>query len=92
MENQHRQIIGYRDLTADEIALMNEIKAAGHELGALLDKVNQRVREQASTLDPEVLKRHSVTEPFRWLALAKTSLQQGVMYATRAVAQPDDGF
>lgn len=32
MENQHRKISGYRDLTQQEIDLMNKIKAAGAEL------------------------------------------------------------
>lgn len=36
MENQHRQITGYRDLTADEIALMNRIKEHGAELEQLV--------------------------------------------------------
>ena len=36
MENQHQHIKGYRDLSAEEIALMNEIKATGEELGALV--------------------------------------------------------
>lgn len=36
MENQHREIKGYRELTADEIALMNEIKAKAEEVGELL--------------------------------------------------------
>ena len=27
MDNQHRRIKGYRELTEDEIALMNQIKA-----------------------------------------------------------------
>lgn len=39
MDNQHRQIKGYRELSEDEIALMNEIKAKGAELGALVDKL-----------------------------------------------------
>lgn len=38
MENQHRQIKGYRELNADEIALMNEIKSKGAELGELVAK------------------------------------------------------
>ena len=29
MDNQHRKIKGYRELSEDEIALMNEIKALG---------------------------------------------------------------
>jgi len=39
MENQHREIKGYRELNADEIALMNEVKAKGAELGALVEKL-----------------------------------------------------
>jgi len=36
MDNQHRQIKGYRELDANEIALMNEVKAYGAELEALI--------------------------------------------------------
>lgn len=39
MENQHRQIKGYRELNADEIAVMNEIKQKGVELGELVAKL-----------------------------------------------------
>ena len=39
MDNQHRQIKGYRELNADEIALMNEIKAVGPVLEALVNKL-----------------------------------------------------
>ncbi|MCM8736629.1 hypothetical protein M5E06_21105 [Azospirillum sp. A1-3] len=39
MDNQHKHIKGYRDLSADEIALMNEAKAKAEEVGALVDKI-----------------------------------------------------
>ena len=39
MDNQHRQIKGYRELSEAEIALMNEIKSKGAELGALVEKL-----------------------------------------------------
>ena len=39
MDNQHRQIKGYRELNAEEIALMNEIKSKGAELGELVAKL-----------------------------------------------------
>jgi len=39
MENQHKKITGYRDLSEEEIALMNEVKAKAEEVGALLDKL-----------------------------------------------------
>lgn len=79
MENQHRKIIGYRELSQEEIDLMNEIKAKGVELGELIAKVNA-----ANTDNP--LARDS--EAFRWSAIAKTDLQMGLMALTRAVAKP----
>ncbi len=39
MENQHRKIKGYRELSQEEIDLMNEIKTKGVELGALVEKL-----------------------------------------------------
>lgn len=39
MDNQHREIKGYRELNADEIALMNEVKSKGVELGDLVAKL-----------------------------------------------------
>ena len=37
MENQHRKIKGYRELSQDEIDLMNRIKEKSAEVGALFD-------------------------------------------------------
>jgi hypothetical protein len=39
MDNQHRQIKGYRELSQDEIDLMNEVKTKGAEFGELLAKI-----------------------------------------------------
>ena len=39
MENQHRQIKGYRELSQEEIDLMNTIKTKGVELGELVAKL-----------------------------------------------------
>ena len=39
MENQHRKIKGYSELSQAEINLMNEIKIKGVELGELVDKL-----------------------------------------------------
>lgn len=41
MENQHRKIKGYRELTQDEISLMNDIKTKGAELGELVAKLRE---------------------------------------------------
>ena len=39
MDNQHRKIKGYRELTEADIALMNTIKAKGEELGLLIEQL-----------------------------------------------------
>jgi len=39
MDNQHRKIKGYRELSAAEIALMNEIKEKAAEVGELVAKL-----------------------------------------------------
>jgi hypothetical protein len=40
MDNQHRQIKGYRELSQKEIDAMNECKSAGVDLGELIEKIN----------------------------------------------------
>ncbi len=40
VENQHRKIKGYRELTEEEIILMNEGKILADQVGAYLDKIN----------------------------------------------------
>lgn len=72
MDNQHRKITGYRDLTQDEIDLMNVVKSVGNVLGALIEQMAD---------DPESDK--------RWVAIAKTDFQTGLMALTRAVAKPE---
>ena len=39
MENQHRQIKGYRELSQEEIDLMNEVKTKAAEVGELVEKI-----------------------------------------------------
>jgi hypothetical protein len=39
MDNQHRKISGYRELSQAEIDLMNEIKAIGPKLNELVEKL-----------------------------------------------------
>ena len=42
MKDQHTLIKGYRDLSAEEIALMNEVKAKAAEVGELMEKLRTR--------------------------------------------------
>ncbi|MCZ7655540.1 MAG: hypothetical protein M5R42_16745 [Rhodocyclaceae bacterium] len=41
MENQHKHIKGYRDLSQEEIALMNEVKNKAAEVGALVETLEK---------------------------------------------------
>ena len=74
MENQHKLIKGYRDLSQTEIDQMNAIKAKGEELRQLCEEVMKLAGEDA--------------EARRWAALGRTKLQEGVMALTRSVARP----
>lgn len=74
MENQHRKISGYRELTAAEIEQMNALKRMAAQVGAQLDEMAKE-----PGIDP------------RALAIARTELQTGFMWAVRSIARPE-GF
>lgn len=95
MDNQHRQIKGYRELTQHEIDLMNEIKAKGAELGELVAKVRGYLNAQnvaainkESAGDDAEVARIDAANPGRWASIAATDFQTGLMALTRAIAQP----
>lgn len=92
MDNQHRKISGYRELSQNEIDLMNEIKAFGPQLAQLIDKVEEHIGiqvEKANSMETdEETERLDAAGPRRWAAIAKKDLQTGLMALTRAVAQP----
>lgn len=71
MKDQHEKIKGYRDLSQEEIDLMNEGKALAEKCGDFIAKLEQN----------EATNKRNV-------ALGKTNLQQGFMWAIRGVAQP----
>ncbi len=72
MENQHRKITGYRELTQQDVNDMNDIKAEGERLKTVITAMRSR-----KEIDQ------------RWVSIAETHLQQGIMAAVRAVAQPN---
>ncbi len=73
MDNQHKKITGYRDLTQVEIDLMNEIK----EQGSILEQLVIKLRAQEDSLNQ------------RWISIGATDLQTGLMALVRGVAQPN---
>lgn len=46
MENQHRKIKGYRELSQEEVDMMNAIKSKAEEVGALISAM-----ERSQTFD-----------------------------------------
>lgn len=85
MENQHRHINGYRDLSQDEIDLMNEIKSEGERIDALCVRVREHLQDIESMFGEfDCTDRN----PHRWAAIAATDFQTGLMALTRAVARP----
>lgn len=91
MENQHKKIKGYRDLTQSEIDLMNRLKEKGEEMGLLLSELKELREDQWAALhntpDLQVngLGESDIGESHRCIALGKTNMQQGLMWAVRAV-------
>lgn len=67
---------GYRDLTPDEVALINRIKETEETIGDLWAQVA----------------RSSGVVDARWMAVARTHLQEGFTAWVRAVARPADPF
>jgi hypothetical protein len=77
MENQHRQIKGYRELSEDEIRVMNAIKETAAVVGNFVDSLGSLDSSSDFSIDK------------RWLSIARTDLQKGFMALTRCVAKPE---
>lgn len=90
MDNQHRKISGYRELSQEEIDLMNRIKAFGPELETLIQDIRNHVDGQynAGDTEDEEYQRLIAAEPGKWLDSGMLELQTGLMFLTRAIAQP----
>lgn len=90
MENQHRKIKGYRELSQEEIDLMNEIKSKGAELGELVEKIRKVHADQrrVNADNAEETDRINQAEPERWASIGRTHFQEGLMALTRSIAQP----
>jgi hypothetical protein len=72
MDNQHKKIKGYRDLSQGEINTMNAVKEQGEKLRIMIGEM-----KSVNYMDK------------RWIAIAETHLQQGIMAAVRAIAKPE---
>ena len=66
-------IKGYRELTNEELNVINDIKELADLIGGMIEKF-EKVEKGIDK---------------RWLAIAKTDLQKGFMSLVRSIAQPD---
>lgn len=84
MDNQHKQIKGYRDLTQEEIDLMNKIKTLAEQVGDLVAEIEMVTDEAYFSADED----NGEADATRWVYSAKKDLQLGFMQLTRAIAKP----
>ncbi|WP_422451863.1 DUF7681 family protein [Endozoicomonas sp. ALC066] len=82
MKDQHKKIKGYRDLTQEEIDLMNEAKELGEQCRLLTEKVRKSIGDVSADTSNEE------KEALRWLAIGRTDLQKGFMAVVRSIAKP----
>ena len=74
MDNQHRKIVGYKELSQEDINAINEVKQSGIDLRVLLDKL---------TTNPHIIL------DAHWYEIGVTHLQQGLMALTRSIVKPN---
>lgn len=86
---QAQNISGYRELSQDEIALIEEFNATGAQLrnliqraAGLINERDDRAREAGDA--PQT----NITSSLRWLAIGTSDLQTGLMAVRRAISAP----
>ena len=82
MDNQQHKISGYRDLSQQEIDLINQFKELEKEVGRAITDAKQKLYNSGHDAN-------YIGEGTRCLNLARTNFQQAFMWAVRSVAQPE---
>jgi hypothetical protein len=95
MDNQHRAIKTYRELSPEEIALINRVKDHEAATEALVKDVRAHLEKQLADAQAATapggaaeVARIAKAEPGRWASLARTDFQTAHMALVRAIAQP----
>lgn len=81
-------VTGYRQLTPEQVALMNRIKALGNEVGALVAELRAMPATPAHGVPYPAQHGLLASLDQRWVSIGATHLQEGFMALNRAVAQP----
>lgn len=74
-------IKGYRKLSEEEAALVNEIKTKAEEIGVLIDRMDKMPNPKPDSTEPVQIDK-------RFLSIGRTQLQLGFMAVNRAVFRP----
>lgn len=80
------KITGYRQLTEEEVALMNEGKALAEQCGTYIAKLRARDAEIGRTPPATADAPRQLDQ--RWISIGATDLQRGFMAVIRGIAQP----
>lgn len=78
MDNQHRLIPGYRDLSQGEIEQMKTIKAMAGPIGNMLQALAAAAKADGDRA------------ALRYVSVARNHFEDGFIYAVKAVARPTD--
>jgi hypothetical protein len=79
MDNQHKMISGYRDLSQAEIDAINLVKSAEVQLGQLWLQVTDMAADDRGV-------------DMRWANIAKTHFEEGFSALVRSIAKPEPRF
>lgn len=80
------KITGYRQLTAQDAALMNEAKAIAEQCGAFIEQLRAMPATGKDGVPIIVDGQPSIDQ--RWVNIGATHLQEGWMAVIRGIAQP----
>lgn len=79
-------IRGYRDLSTEDLEIIDQIKQLEQQVGALWKKVGIRFSQSSE------LESIDYMQASRWMSIAKTHMQEGFSAFVRAVARPEEVF
>lgn len=83
------KITGYRQLSEQEVALMNEAKELAEQCGAFVAKLRQHasIADVMNDIPPHPSQKSPPLDQ-RWVSIGATDLQKGWMSVIRGIAQP----
>ena len=84
------KVTGYRQLTTDEVALMNEGEALAEQCGGFIAKLRAYVPQNMSGPEGGEVEafKPGATLDQRWISIGATDLQRGFMAVIRGIAKP----